>query len=123
MYLIRAGAIDNIEWLLRKNGHNPVSTLADVGLKSAILRAPDTLVSYVKVAELLAYCAECCNDPVFGFRLAQIQSPLALGEYASLINQQETFDEVLQFAREHINLHAKGLRMTTVQKQQRVEIR
>lgn len=122
MHLIRVGAIDNIEQLLRNYGQNPSTVLAMVNLNSAILREPETLVSYSKLADLMEHCAVICQAPVFGFELAQMQSPLALGEFASLINQQQTFSEALHFSQNYLCLHARGLRLKQLLNNERIEI-
>ena len=122
MYLIRAGAIENIEWLIRKKAQNPYSIFKELKLNSAVLREPESLVYYGKIAELLEYCSHQCRDPYFGFHLAQVQSPLALGEFASLINQQSTFGEALKFSQKYLYLHARGLRLDVQESDNRVEV-
>lgn len=122
MYLIRAGAIENIEWLIRKTGLNPNEVLAEANLSSALLREPETLISYQTLADFLDYCAVLCDDSLFGFHLTQIQSPLVLGELASLLAQQRTIRAAFDFAEQYIYLHAKGVHLQTVLLEDRVEI-
>lgn len=123
MHLLRAGAIENIEWLIRQNGHNPNEVLAEASLSSALLREPETLISYPKLADFLDYCAIICDDPLFGIHLAQIQSPLVLGEFASLLTQQRTLKDALEFAQKYIFLHAQGLQFEHSIAGERIEIR
>lgn len=122
MYLIRAGAVENIEWLIRKRAQNPHLILNELNLTSAILREPESLLSYSKIAQLLEHCSEQCDDPWFGFHLAQVQSPLALGEFASLINQQNTFGEALTFSQKYLYLHARGLSLDVQESGDRIEV-
>lgn len=122
MHLLRSGAIENIERLIRQKGHNPNEVLAEANLSSALLREPETLISYEKLADFLDYCAVICDDPLFGIHLAQIQSPMVLGELALLLTQQRTIRETLEFAQRYIFLHAQGLQFEHVEVGDRIEI-
>ena len=122
MYLLRAGAIEQIESLIRKNGQNPHEILAKVELNSVLLRQPETLISYSKLADLLDYCSVICNDPFFGVHLAQIQSPLMLGELAFLLNQQATLKAAFEFAQKYLFLHAQGLHIDHIEANGRIEV-
>ena len=122
MHLLRAGAIENIDRLIRQHGLNPNEVLVEANLSSALLREPETLVSYKKLADFLDYCAVLCNDPLFGIHLAQIQTPLVLGELASLLTQQRTIKEAITFAQKYIYLHARGIQFETAINGDRVEI-
>ena len=122
MYLLRAGAIEKIDLLIRQHGHNPNEILAEANLSSTLLRDPETLISYKKLADFLDYCAVLCNDPLFGIHLAQLQSSLVLGELASLLTQQRTIQEAIAFAQKYIYLHARGVQFETVIVDDRFEI-
>jgi AraC-like DNA-binding protein len=122
MYLLRAGAIEQIESLIRKNGMNPHEILAKAELNSALLRQPETLISYSKLADLLDYCSVICKDPFFGIHLAQIQSPFILGELTFLLNQQPTLKATFEFAQKYLFLHAQGLQINHIEVNGRIEI-
>lgn len=122
MYLIRAGAIEKIDWLIQQKGHNPHELLADRGFSTALLRDAELLLSYEKVADLLDYCAFVCDDPLFGFHLAQIQSPLVLGEFVMLLSQQKKIGDALAFAQKYIYFHARGLRFKQVVEAQTLQL-
>lgn len=123
MYLSRAGAIENIESLIRQKGHNPNELLKAVHLRSAFLRDPEVLISYTKLANLLDYCAIVCEDPLFGIHLAQMQSPLVLGELATLLIQQPTLRKALSFSQAYIFLHAQGLQFEIAEREGRIDVR
>jgi len=122
MFLIRAGAIENLDRLIRQYGFNPNEVMAEFGLDSAMLREPEALISYTKVADLLDHCAEVCGDPLFGLRLTQLQSPLAIGELLASSSQQGTLKEALGFTNKYMRLHAHGVRLITKTEGERLQI-
>lgn len=114
MFLIRSGAIEGYEQLVSLLGQNPAGLLRDYGYSSAQLRDPNTYISYTRLADLLDATADLCGEPLFGLRLAQSQSVLALGEIALSVGQQETVGDALTFADQHISLHAHGVHVKQV---------
>lgn len=109
MFLIRSGALDGFERLLRQYGQQPGAILQRHGLSSAQLREPNSYLAYPKLADLLDDCALLCQDPLFGLRLAAGQSLLAIGEMALPGSQQASLGEALAFARHYLHLHAQGV--------------
>lgn len=122
MYLIRSGAIEGYEKLVYQLGYNPHIILQELGMSSAQLREPEALISYVKVAELLDLTAQVCEDPIFSLKLAETQTVMAIGELVLSSSQQPTLLESIQFSNQHMRLHARGIHLALVVKDDTAEI-
>lgn len=116
MFLIRSGAIDGYQQLVSKLGQNPVELIEAAGLSNAQLRNPNTYVSYSKLAELLEISARACEAPLFGLTLAELQTSSVLGELAITLSQQPTVGDALNGVNRYLYLHARGVRLHTVEK-------
>jgi AraC-like DNA-binding protein len=109
MFFLRSDAINGFERLVYQLGVNPQMLLQRVGLSSAQLRNPNGYLSYQKVAELLELASQECNEPLFGFHLANAQTSLVIGDLALSMAQQPTLLEALRYAQKYLFLHANGL--------------
>ncbi len=112
MFLIRIGAIEGYEKLVHQLGYNPQKILQQAGMSSAQLRAPEAMVSYIKIADLLDLTARICDAPLFALQLAEKQTAMAIGELVLLSSQRATMRESIQFSNQHMRLHAKGVYLT-----------
>ncbi|WP_153915543.1 helix-turn-helix transcriptional regulator [Shewanella sp. TC10] len=122
MYLVRAGAIENIDSFIRLHGLNPIELLAEFNWTVSLLREPETLLSYIKVADFLDYCAAKSQDPLFGFKLTQNQSFLVLGELVALLSQQATFADTIAFFQKYNHLHALGIQLSSKINNEKLEV-
>lgn len=123
MFLLRSGAIEGFTSLVSQLGHNPVSLLRDAGIVVGQLREPNSYLSYEKTADLLDTTAHCCEEPLFGLRLASRQNLLAIGEVALSGSRQATVGDALSFAQQYLYLHASGLHLEQVKRAERAEVR
>ncbi|MCY1416437.1 HTH-type transcriptional regulator VirS [compost metagenome] len=89
----------------------------------AQLRQPNSYLSYEKTADLLDETARCCQEPLFGLRLASRQDLLAIGDVALSGSRQPTVGDALSFARQYLYLHASGLHLTQGKRGERAEVR
>jgi len=115
MNLIRSGALVHFEELVRRFGENPHKLLKDSGLSSSLLRNPDALIPYTRVANLLDLASKICGDPLFSLKLAEEQPLTALGELAVAALVQSSLRESIEFANSHMWLHAKGLKISILE--------
>lgn len=122
MFLIRAGAIENLGAHVKHYGLNPNTMLAHFGFDSLMLREPESLISYVRTADLLDHCARETGDPLFSLKLTRIQSPLAIGELMASSSQQRSLREAMIFTNQHIRLHANGIRLAPSQEGERLNV-
>lgn len=109
MFLVRSGAIEGYNRLVRALGQNPVRLLSAAGLGESLLRNPNTYLSYSKVAELLELTAVACKEPVFGLRLSRTQTSTVLGDIGMTISQQPTVRDALASINKYLYLHARGV--------------
>ena len=115
MFLIRSGAIAGYQRLVSQLGHNPVELIKVANLSAAQLRNTNTYVSYSKLAELLEISATACDAPLFGLMLSRLQSSSVLGELAITLSQQPTVGDALESVNRYLYLHARGVRLNSVQ--------
>lgn len=115
MFLVRSGAIDGYEKLVKKLGGNPIALLNQVGLTSAQLRNPNNYISYSKMADVLEITAETCDEPYFGLLLAQHQNSSILGDMTISTFQQPTLREALENVGQYLYLHARGAHLAQEQ--------
>ena len=109
MFLVRSGAIEGFTRLVTELGGNPVRLLSAAGLSTTLLRDPNTYLPYSKLAELLELAAIACAEPLFGLRLARIQTSIALGDIAVTISQQPTVRDAFATINKYLYLHARGV--------------
>lgn len=123
MFLLRSGAIEGFSTLVSQLGHNPVILLRDAGIVVAQLREPNSYLSYETTADLLDETARCCNEALFGMRLASRQNLLAIGEVALSGSRQATVLDALNFAQQYLYLHASGLHLDQSKRGERAQVR
>lgn len=109
IYLVRSGALEGYEKLVRELGGNPYILLKWAGLSACQLQSADTYLAYEKVAELLEVTAVMCDCPLFGLKLSAYQNNLTLGDLGLISTQQGTVGEAIKYTIEHIRLHANGV--------------
>ncbi|OEF25756.1 helix-turn-helix transcriptional regulator [Vibrio rumoiensis] len=120
MYLVRSGAIEGYEKLVRQFDLKPNQLLNQVGLTSAQLKQPNTYISYLKLANLLDYTAEACQHPTFSLQLGIEQGVMAVGEWVLSIPQQPTVLDAILFADQHVHIHAHGAHVSLQAKSSRL---
>jgi AraC-like DNA-binding protein len=111
MHLIRTGAIEGYETLIRKLGGNPIELLSEVGLSPVQLSNPNTYIEYRKLSDLLEISAAACNQPLLGVLLAQDQSSRALGDIGIFLSLHNSLRESLDTINKYIYLHARGVNL------------
>lgn len=111
MFLVRSGAINEFEGLVRDLGANSIELMAKVGLSPSQFRDPNTYISYRKLAELLEVSAVACDEPLFGLLLASRQSSSVLGDLSVIMSQQPTVGDVLSNMDQYLYLHARGVHL------------
>lgn len=108
MFLVRSGALEGYEKLVRQLGKNPIDLLDAAGLTSAQLRNPNNYISYSRMAELLEITAGACDEAFFGLLLSQYQSSSILGDMTMSAFRQPTLQDTLENVGQYLYLHAKG---------------
>ena len=111
MFLVRSGAVDGFDTLVRELGGNPVQLIVEAGLTPAQFRNPNTYISYSKVAELLELGAQACVQPRFGLLLARRQTSSVLGDLPLLLSRHATTGEALSEIDKYLYLHARGVEL------------
>lgn len=112
MYLVRSGAVEGIDTLVRKLGSNPNRIKESAGLRPAQFRDPNSFLALSKLSLLLETAARSCKSPHFGVLLADHQDWHVLGELPINICQEATIeDAILKFGR-ILFLHAGGIEIT-----------
>ena len=102
MHLIRTGAIEGYETLIRKLGGNPIELLSEVGLSPVQLSNPNTYIEYRKLSDLLEISAAACNQPLLGVLLGQDQSSRALGDIGIFLSLHNSLRESLDTINKYI---------------------
>lgn len=111
MFLVRSGAIDGYEKLVKRLGANPKALLAEAGLSSAQLRNPNNYISYSRMAELLELSSRQLGEDYFGLLMSQHQNSSVLGDLNMAVFRQPTVREAIEEANRNLYLHARGARM------------
>jgi len=109
MSLVRSGAIDGYEKLVKRLGGNPNELLAEVGLSSAQLRHPNNYISYSLMAELLELSSRRLGEACFGLLMSQHQNSSVLGDLNISVFRQPTVREAIEEANRILYLHARGV--------------
>ena len=112
MHLIRCGALEGFEALIRSLGGNPVEQFRQVGISVSQLRDPNSFISYSKMAEALEICAQACSAPYLGLLLAERNKYWVLSDLLVSISQDPTVAEALVKFDRHLYLHASGVHLT-----------
>ncbi|MDF1693166.1 MAG: helix-turn-helix domain-containing protein [Zhongshania sp.] len=122
MYLVRSGAVEGFDALVRKLGSNPTCIKQNTGLRPIQFRDPNSFLALSKLAHLLEAASRSCNAPLFGALLADHQDWHVLGELPINICQEPTVeDAILKFAR-ILFLHAGGIEIVVIPKRQQTQI-
>jgi len=122
MYLVRSGAVEGIDALVRKLGSNPIRIKESAGLRAAQFRDPNSFLALSKLSLLLEGASHNCNAPYFGILLADNQDWHVLGELPINICQEPTIeDAILKLAR-ILFLHADGIEITVIPKRHQTQI-
>lgn len=87
--LVRAGALQGFDHLVRRLGGDPVPMRRRHGLGDRALVNPEAMVSLNAVAHLLDDAATACSRPDFGLMLGSAQNPEMLGLLALVVQGAE----------------------------------
>ncbi len=93
---IRAGFFWGLDKLISERGGKPYEILARKGLDRRIFEDPDNTLDCISYLDLLEYCSEVLNDPLFGMHLADYQTPTVFGCVVSLAQAAPTLRVALQ---------------------------
>lgn len=107
-YLIRSGALAGFEQQVKALNGDPAILLAACGLNSRDLNAPDTIIPFNVMVELLELSAERLNCPDFGLTLGMSQSIHALGSLGLLMQHCSNVREVLTSTQRYIAVHSQA---------------
>ena len=111
MSLVRSGALEGYEKQVKRLGGNPGHLLSQVGLSPALLRNPNTYISYSKMIELLEVSARACAEPCLGLLMSQQQTSAILGDLNMTVFRQPTVGDAMATVSRHLYLHARGARL------------
>lgn len=95
--------------LCRRLHINPVKMLASEGLSSAVLRSPDLMISYDKLAHLLNHTADEADYPLFGLEMSNYQGLKTFGPLGLLAAQSNTVADSLDIIQKYFHFHAQGV--------------
>lgn len=112
--LVRAAGLHGYETLAKSLGVNTGSELRRVGLSSASLADPDTLIPYAALINLLEHTAAVSRCPEFGLRLSQAQDINILGQLAVLIRHASTPGQALDLASRYMFVHSPAVRLSAL---------
>lgn len=104
--LIRAGALQGFETLLRELGAEPRKLLRRHGINPATLNDPEELIPLVATAHVLEESAKLTGCPDFGLRLAARQDVDMLGLLAIVIQHAPTTAQAVADASRYLFLHS-----------------
>lgn len=93
---IRAGYLSGIKGLVFSMGADPRDVLEHQEIDPLLLDDPDNDLECISVVNLLEYCSNSLNDPLFGLHLAEQQEPDAYGCVIALARAAPTFGQALQ---------------------------
>ena len=123
VYQVRSAAIGGFDTLVRRLGHNPLSLLDQLGLNSAILRDPEILMPYTRVAELLELAAVHCDDDTFGLQLGMSQGLHTIGPVVLGLAGQPSIRACLDNIIRLLYLHAQGVEALLIDLQESTLLR
>lgn len=104
--LIRAGALQGFESLLRGLGADPRKLLKRYGIDPVALEDPERLISLEATAQMLEESARLTACPDFGLRLAARQDAGMLGLLAIVIQNAPTTAQAVADASRYLFLHS-----------------
>lgn len=92
---MRTANLSGFAGLVRGLGTDPRRILEHHGIDPLAIRDPDSYLDSKSLVDVLEYCSTSFNDPLFGFRLAQLQEPDVYGCIAALCRSASTVREAL----------------------------
>lgn len=88
--------------LVRRLGGDPRRILEHHGVHPHSIRDPDSYIECKSLVDVLEHCSTAFNEPLFGLRLAQLQSPDVFGCVTALCRAAASFREAIQSFIEYI---------------------
>lgn len=107
-YLIRSGALAGYENVVKALNGDPNNLLAACGLSLFDLNAPDTMIPFNVMVELLELSADKLNSADFGLTLGLNQDVDALGALGLLMQNCKNIREVIISAQRYIAVHSQA---------------
>lgn len=95
-FYTRASALVSIDVMASELGQDLAPMLKRFGLSTAMLKDPDTPISYRAWCDLLEACAHDWNCPDFGLQLGALQNLNILGLVGLVVRLTDTVDEALR---------------------------
>jgi AraC-like DNA-binding protein len=93
---IRTGYLSGLSPLLRRLGADPARMMARHGIDAQSFDDPEQHVDCTSTARMLEDCSDLLNDRLFGFHLADYQTPDVFGYVTALARSAPTFRQALQ---------------------------
>lgn len=106
--VVRAGALQGYEALMRDLGRNPRPVLRRHAIGHAALADPEALIALDAVALLLEDSASVAGCPDFGLRLADRQDVGSLGPLAVVLQNAQTIEQGIADATRYLFVHSPG---------------
>ena len=106
--MIRSGALDGFEQLVKDLNGDPETLLDKCGLSSQDLKAPDTMIPFNIMVELLELSASQLDKPDFGLTLGIQQDVDALGNLGLLMLHCTNVREALTSTQRYIAAHSQA---------------
>lgn len=103
---VRVGYFWGLDTLVRNLGGNPSAIFAKKGLDPHLFDDPDNTVACTAAIDLLEYCSNSLDDPLFGMHLAALQEPEVFGGVIALAQTAPTLREALQCLVDYIPVSA-----------------
>jgi AraC-like DNA-binding protein len=99
---IRTGYLSGLSPMLRTLGVDPVHLMARHGIDAQSFDDPEQHADCTSTARMLDHCSDLFNDRLFGFHLAEYQTPDVFGYVTSLARSAPTFRDALQSLVEYL---------------------
>jgi AraC-like DNA-binding protein len=116
-FLVRLGALSEIDRTLGELGVDPEPLLAAHGMSSRMLEEGDSLVTVEQAAALLEHAARETDCPNFAIELASRQSVNLLGAIGLLLQTADTVREALQDVERYLRTtHVSHIHWTLVRR-------
>jgi len=103
---VRVGYFWGLDGLVSRLGGDPREILGKQGLDEQVFADPDNTMECMTAVNLLEYCSDALNDPLFGFHLAQLQEPNVFGCVIALAQSAPTLRQALKCLVEYIPVSA-----------------
>ena len=121
---MRAANFGGFSEFVRSRGGDPRAILERHGLDPRAVLDPDYYIDCKTLVDVLEYCSDRFNDPLFGMRLAQLQEPDVFGSVTALCRAAPTFRTALESLIEYIPVaHSPVTVLEMAEGQQTVELR